>query len=51
MHLGNVLPAALHPRRVPYLDRYPYGKWIAMLERAQYAGLDGDDTVVTFRLP
>ncbi|ASN83414.1 hypothetical protein [Deinococcus ficus] len=51
VHLGNVLPAALHPRRVPYLDRQLYGKWIAMLERAQYAGLDGDDTVVAFQLP
>ena len=51
VHLGNVLPAALHPRRVPYLDRFRDGKWIAMLERAQYAGLYGDDAVVTFRLP
>lgn len=51
VHCGNVLPATLHPRRVPYLDRHRDGKWIAMLERAQYAGLDGDDTVVAFRLP
>lgn len=49
VHSGNVLPDALHPRRVLYLSRRTQGRWIAELQRAQYAGLY-DDAVVSVRL-